>query len=177
MELASASPCRSPAQRQPLAGAFLNRHALQQAHFFHLKSIVTCSQCRTYTVAITQLYFRVYDRPHDHLSKNDHFQAMPTTAAERGFQPSLVGFDSWYASLKNLTRARSQVAVADTTRFGVLQVGITLVQSPMLLEHVVKCNEEGQLAPPRIDGSIHLGGGRRHSGGLLPMSISPLSTA
>jgi hypothetical protein len=51
--------------------------------------------------------FRVYDKPHDHLSKNDHFQAMLTTAAARGFQPRLVGFDSWYASLKNLKLVRT----------------------------------------------------------------------
>jgi len=51
--------------------------------------------------------FRVYDKSHDHLSKNDHFQAMLTTAAERGFQPCLVGFDSWYASLKNLKLVRA----------------------------------------------------------------------
>jgi hypothetical protein len=51
--------------------------------------------------------FRVYDKPHDHLSKNDHFQVMLTTAAERGFQPHLVGFDSWYASLKNLKLVRT----------------------------------------------------------------------
>jgi Transposase DDE domain len=51
--------------------------------------------------------FRVYDKPHDQLSKNDHFQAMLTTAAERGFQPRLVGFDSWYASLKNLKLVRT----------------------------------------------------------------------
>jgi len=50
--------------------------------------------------------FRVYDKPHDQLSKNDHFQAMLTRAAERGFQPRLVGFDSWYASLKNLKLVR-----------------------------------------------------------------------
>jgi putative transposase len=51
--------------------------------------------------------FRVYDKPHDRLSKNDHFQAMLTTAAGRGFQPHLVGFDSWYASLKNLKLVRT----------------------------------------------------------------------
>jgi putative transposase len=51
--------------------------------------------------------FRVYDKPHDHLSKNDHFQAMLTPAAERGFQPRLVGFDSWYASLNNLKLVRT----------------------------------------------------------------------
>ena len=51
--------------------------------------------------------FRVYDKPHDHLSKNDNFQAMLTTAAGRGFQPHLVGFDSWYTSLKNLKLVRT----------------------------------------------------------------------
>jgi len=50
--------------------------------------------------------FRIYDKPHDQLSKNDHFRAMLTTAAARGFQPGLVGFDSWYASLKNLKLVR-----------------------------------------------------------------------
>jgi len=50
--------------------------------------------------------FRVYDKPHDQLSKNDHFRAMLLTAAARGFQPDLVGFDSWYASLHNLKLIR-----------------------------------------------------------------------
>lgn len=50
--------------------------------------------------------FRIYDKPHDDLSKNDHFRAMLSTAASRGFQPRLVGFDSWYASLKNLKWVR-----------------------------------------------------------------------
>lgn len=51
--------------------------------------------------------FRVYDKRHDGLTKNDHFQAMLTMARARGFQPELVGFDSWYASLKNLKLVRS----------------------------------------------------------------------
>jgi hypothetical protein len=51
--------------------------------------------------------FRVYDKPHDSLTKNDHFQAMLITARARGFLPDLVGFDSWYASLKNLKLVRS----------------------------------------------------------------------
>jgi len=48
----------------------------------------------------------VYDKLHDQLSKNDHFEAMLCTAATRGFQPDLVGFDSWYASLHNLKVVR-----------------------------------------------------------------------
>jgi hypothetical protein len=50
--------------------------------------------------------FRVYDKPRDRLSKNDHFRAMVTAAAERGFRPQLLAFDSWYASLENLKLVR-----------------------------------------------------------------------
>jgi putative transposase len=51
--------------------------------------------------------FRIYDRPHDNLTKNDHFQNMLKKAAERGFQPELVAFDSWYSSLENLKQVRN----------------------------------------------------------------------
>lgn len=51
--------------------------------------------------------FRIYDKPNDGLSKNDHFSAILTTAARRGFEPALVAFDSWYASLDNLKQVRS----------------------------------------------------------------------
>jgi putative transposase len=51
--------------------------------------------------------FRIYDRPNDNLTKNDHFQAMLEKAAERGFQPELVAFDSWYSSLENLKQVRN----------------------------------------------------------------------
>jgi putative transposase len=50
--------------------------------------------------------FRLYDKAHDGLSKNDHFRAMVLTAAARGFRPQLLGFDSWYASLENLKLVR-----------------------------------------------------------------------
>lgn len=46
--------------------------------------------------------FRLYDKAHDGLGKNDHFRQMVASAHERGFQPALVAFDSWYASLENL---------------------------------------------------------------------------
>lgn len=46
--------------------------------------------------------FRVYDKPHDGLTKNDHFRAMLEAANERGFEPRYVLFDSWYSSLGNL---------------------------------------------------------------------------
>ena len=51
--------------------------------------------------------FLIYDRPNDQLTKNDHFQNMLKKAAERGFQPELVVFDSWYSSLENLKQVRN----------------------------------------------------------------------
>ncbi|MGC8879375.1 MAG: IS701 family transposase [Anaerolineae bacterium] len=51
--------------------------------------------------------FRLYDKMHDGLTKSDHFRAMIQAAAERGFHPRLVGFDTWYASLQNLKLLRS----------------------------------------------------------------------
>ena len=49
--------------------------------------------------------FRIYDT-RDGQTKNDHFRAMLDVAAQRGLQPALVAFDSWYASLDNLKRVR-----------------------------------------------------------------------
>ena len=46
--------------------------------------------------------YRIYDKNGDHLTKNDHFRAMLQTAADRGFQPYFVSFDSWYSSTANL---------------------------------------------------------------------------
>ncbi len=51
--------------------------------------------------------FRLYNKVQDGLSKNDHFRAMLETAQARGFQPTLVTFDSWYSSLENLKLVRS----------------------------------------------------------------------
>lgn len=51
--------------------------------------------------------FRLYDAPHDGLSKNDHFQAMLRVARDRGFAPRYVLFDSWYSGLDNLKLVRS----------------------------------------------------------------------
>ena len=50
--------------------------------------------------------FRLYNKVEDGLSKNDHFRAMLETAQQRGFQPALVAFDSWYSSLENLKLVR-----------------------------------------------------------------------
>lgn len=51
--------------------------------------------------------FRVYDKPQDGKTKNDHFQQMLQQAKERGFAPEYVLMDSWYASLENLKRIRN----------------------------------------------------------------------
>ncbi len=50
--------------------------------------------------------FRLYHKAQDGLSKNDHFQQMIAQAHERGFEPNIVAFDSWYASLPNLKLLR-----------------------------------------------------------------------
>ncbi len=46
--------------------------------------------------------FRLYHKPQDGLSKNDHFRHLIKTAQQRGFAPELVAFDSWYSGLDNL---------------------------------------------------------------------------
>ncbi len=51
---------------------------------------------------------RIYDQPLPQgNTKNEHFRAMLLTAKQRGFQPSLVCFDSWYSSLDNLKAVRA----------------------------------------------------------------------
>ena len=50
--------------------------------------------------------YRLYNKAQDGLSKNDHFAQMMRQAQQRGFEPELVAFDSWYASLKNLKLVR-----------------------------------------------------------------------
>jgi len=51
--------------------------------------------------------FRIYHKAQDGLSKNDHLQDMLQMAHERGFQPEIVAFDSWYSGLDNLKLVRS----------------------------------------------------------------------
>ena len=50
--------------------------------------------------------FRLYNKAEDGLSKNDHFQHLVIQAHERDFEPEVVAFDSWYASLPNLKLLR-----------------------------------------------------------------------
>ena len=50
---------------------------------------------------IIPIDYRVYDKAHDGISKNEHFLAMLLTAAARGLTPECVLFDRWYASVDN----------------------------------------------------------------------------
>jgi len=43
--------------------------------------------------------WRVFDKPHDGITKNEHFAALLLTAQQREFIPECVLFDSWYASI------------------------------------------------------------------------------
>ena len=52
------------------------------------------------------LDYRVYDKPKDGSTKNDHFLAMLDAAKHRGPRPHAVLFDSWYSGLENLKRVR-----------------------------------------------------------------------
>ena len=56
--------------------------------------------------AVVPCDWRVFDKPHDGITKNEHFAAMLLTAKQRGFAPECVLFDSWYASVDNLRLVR-----------------------------------------------------------------------
>ena len=51
--------------------------------------------------------YRVFDKDRDGKTKNDHFQDMLLKAFDRGFNPQLVCFDSWYGSVENLKLCRA----------------------------------------------------------------------
>jgi len=51
--------------------------------------------------------YRIYDKPNDGLSKNDHFGHLLQVAHDRGFTPECVLFDGWYSSLENLKRLQT----------------------------------------------------------------------
>jgi putative transposase len=50
--------------------------------------------------------YRLYNCKNDGATKNDHFRDLLQVAKDRGFQPEIVLFDSWYASLENLKLLR-----------------------------------------------------------------------
>ena len=51
--------------------------------------------------------YRLYDKPNDRKTKNDHFGDLLRVARERGFAPECVLFDGWYSSLNNLKQLRT----------------------------------------------------------------------
>lgn len=51
--------------------------------------------------------YRLYDKAHDKLTKNDHFAAMVQAAHARGFAPAYVLFDNWYSGVQNLKLVRT----------------------------------------------------------------------
>jgi len=51
--------------------------------------------------------YRVFDKDRDGKTKNDHFSEMLIEAHERGFDPAVVCFDSWYGSIDNLKLVRA----------------------------------------------------------------------
>lgn len=51
--------------------------------------------------------YRIYDKPGDGKTKNDHFRDLLTAAADRGLAPECVLFDGWYCGLENLKHVRS----------------------------------------------------------------------
>jgi putative transposase len=85
--------------------ALVNHHWSGKHHAvvngINLISVVWTDGDRLYPVD-----YRLYDRTGDGLTKNDHFRNMLDTAFARGFQPSCVLFDGWYAGLDNLKKVR-----------------------------------------------------------------------
>jgi hypothetical protein len=51
--------------------------------------------------------YRIYDRPNDKKTKNDHFGDLLRAAKDRGFAPECVLFDGWYSGLDNLKLLRT----------------------------------------------------------------------
>ena len=66
-----------------------------------LISLVWTDGYRTFPIA-----FRIYNKKNDNLSKNEHLREMLQFAADNGFNPNFVMFDSWYSSTENLALLR-----------------------------------------------------------------------
>ena len=92
------------------------------------------------------LDYRIYDKPKDGLTKNDHFLAMLDAAKGRGFRPRAVLFDSWYSGLGNLKRVRAhgwtfltQLKVnrlVDLDRTGYRAVGLLPIDAAGTIVHL-----------------------------------------
>jgi len=71
-----------------------------------VNGINICTLLWTDGNAIIPVDFRIYHIDADGKTKNDHFRDMLRKALERGFQPRIILFDSWYASIDNLKTIR-----------------------------------------------------------------------
>jgi len=71
-----------------------------------VNGINICTLLWTDGNAIIPVDFRIYDIDTDGKTKNDHFRDMLRKAKERSFQPRIILFDSWYASVDNLKTIR-----------------------------------------------------------------------
>lgn len=83
----------------------VHRHRSGKHHLV-VSGINLCTLLWSEEGALVPTDFRVYDKPHDGLTKNDRFRAMLEAANKRGFEPRYVLFDSWYSSLENLKTVR-----------------------------------------------------------------------
>ncbi len=72
-----------------------------------VNGINICTLLWTDGNAIIPVDFRIYHKDADGKTKNDHFRDMLRIALERHFQPRIVLFDSWYASIDNLKTIRT----------------------------------------------------------------------
>jgi hypothetical protein len=82
-------------------------HQWSGKHHRVVNGINVCTLLWTNGEAMIPTDCRIYDIVVDNKTKNDHFQDMLCKAKERGFQPRLILFDSWYASINNLKTIRT----------------------------------------------------------------------
>ena len=81
-------------------------HQWSGKHHQLVNGINICTLLWTDGNAIIPVDFRIYDINVDGKTKNDHFREMLYQARDRDFQPRVVLFDSWYASIENLKTLR-----------------------------------------------------------------------
>ena len=79
-------------------------HMLLGKHHAVVKGIDLLTQLWTDGERHLPCDYRIYDKPNDGKTKNDHLGDLIDTAKERGFQPEYVLFDGWYSSLMNLKK-------------------------------------------------------------------------
>jgi hypothetical protein len=92
--------------------------------------------------------FRLYNKAHDGLDKNDYFKHLVRQAKARGFQPSIVAFDIWYSSLENV---RSVVFDPTLSLFTLICVTSILIWSPCrVVSNLAFARYSVQLCRPKL---------------------------